>query len=136
MSLSLFVENHLYIADANPNVKWYGRMMRVLNSSQDDERFYYMCSTLDLLNINVLKRVLLEIKQIEAGILDSGSAGSDAWNVLFDKNKADFEFDYAPEGEEIGGEVSLAQFKLAVQTYLQFLEDPERKPIKVPFPEQ
>ncbi|SFU99729.1 hypothetical protein SAMN05216350_11178 [Polaromonas sp. YR568] len=46
-----------------------------------------------------------------------------------------FEFQYGENGPEKGGEVTLGQFKLAVQTYLQFLRDPERKSIEVPFPE-
>ncbi len=33
-----------------------------------------------------------------------------------------------------GGEVSFAQYKLAVQTCVRFLADPERRPIEVPFP--
>jgi filamentous hemagglutinin len=35
-----------------------------------------------------------------------------------------------------GGEVSLAQYKLEVQTYLRFLANPERKTIGVPFPDR
>jgi hypothetical protein len=100
------------------------------------EKFHYMCSTLDNCSNRTLSRMLSEIEKIEKGELSSGYGGADAWCADYDKEKVLFEDDYGREGEEIGGEVSLAQFKLAVQAYLQFLEDPERKPIKVPFPEQ
>jgi hypothetical protein len=101
-----------------------------------DMRFDYMCETIYACGVHTLKRMLSDIEAIQNGDQEMGGGGSDAWGVDFDKNGAVFEFDYAPEGEEIGGEVSLAQFKLAVQTYLQFLEDPERKPITIAFPEK
>jgi hypothetical protein len=37
-------------------------------------------------------------------------------------------------GQGKGGEVSFAQYKLAVQTYVRFLADPEGKAIEVAFP--
>jgi hypothetical protein len=98
--------------------------------------FDYMCSTIYTCGCQMLQTMLSDMEAIQNGDQEMGGGGSDAWGVDFDKNGAVFEFDYAPEGEEIGGEVSLAQFKLAVQTYLQFLEDPERKPITIVFPEK
>ena len=47
------------------------------------------------------------------------------------RDKVWFEGLYS-QGE--GGEVTIAQYKLAVETYVRFLADPERKPIEVDFP--
>ncbi|MDP1683809.1 hypothetical protein [Hydrogenophaga sp.] len=47
------------------------------------------------------------------------------------RDKVWFEGLYS-QGE--GGEVSFAQYKLAVQTYVRFLADPEGQPIEVEFP--
>lgn len=58
-----------------------------------------------------------------------------AYICWLSKEGVTFEFQYGENGPEKGGKVTLDQFKLAVHTYLQFLRDPERKPIEVPFPE-
>jgi hypothetical protein len=71
------------------------------------------------------------IRQIEAGEIEKIEADGNAWIAHITRNKVWFEGLYN-QGE--GGEVSLAQYKLAVQTYVRFLADPEQKPIEVPFP--
>jgi hypothetical protein len=76
-------------------------------------------------------QALEEIRKIESGITDRIEADGNAWVTFITPQKVWFEGLYS-QGE--GGEVSLAQYKLAVQTYVQFLFDPERKPIEVPFP--
>jgi hypothetical protein len=74
---------------------------------------------------------LKAIQDVESGRLPEEELGGNAWTTLITPSKVWFEGHYS-QGE--GGEVSLAQYKLAVQTYVQFLFDPERKPIEVPFP--
>ncbi|HUG21220.1 hypothetical protein [Piscinibacter sp.] len=57
--------------------------------------------------------------------------GGNAWYTHITPSKVWFEGLY---GQGEGGEVSFAQYKLAVQTYVRFLADPEHKPIEVEFP--
>jgi len=73
------------------------------------------------------------IRCIESGEADLIEADGNAWVAHITRDKVWFESLYS-QGE--GGEVSLAQYKLAVQTYVRFLADPERKTIEVPFPER
>lgn len=73
------------------------------------------------------------IHQIETGEEDRIDADGNAWIAIITRDKVWFESLYS-QGE--GGEVSLAQYKLAVQTYVSFLADPESKPIEVPFPDE
>jgi hypothetical protein len=75
---------------------------------------------------------LKEILRIESGETDQISSDGNAWITYISRDKVWFEGLY---GQGEGGEVSFAQYKLAVQTYVRFLSDPERKPIVVPFPE-
>jgi hypothetical protein len=77
-------------------------------------------------------QALAEIRKIEAGEVDKIEADGNAWVAHITRDKVWFEGLYS-QGE--GGEVSLAQYKLAVETYVRFLSDRERKPIEVPFPE-
>jgi hypothetical protein len=77
--------------------------------------------------------VFLEaIRRVEAGEVDKIEADGNAWVAHITRDKVWFEGLYS-QGE--GGEVSLAQYKLAVETYVRFLSDREQKPIEVPFPE-
>ena len=71
------------------------------------------------------------IRQIEAGETAYIEADGNAWVAYITPEKVWFEGLYS-QGE--GGEVSFAQYKLAVQTYVRFLADPEHKPIEVDFP--
>lgn len=141
-------------ADSDPNVKWDSKYIGVVDSnmlSQKNARimwdaiaspFVVMCSAIHAYPSHILESGLEKISQIERGEVKEASIGIDATAAIFDAHKATFWFEFGftegyiddGHGEE-GGEVALAQFKLAVQTYLQFLRDPERKPIEVPFPE-
>lgn len=100
-----------------------------------------MCGAISSFPLHILKSGLEKISQIECYEIQQSSIGIDATAAIFDASKAKFWFEfgfsenYVDDGSgEEGGEVTLAQFKLAIQTYLQFLRDPERKPIEVPFP--
>ncbi len=73
------------------------------------------------------------IRQIEAGEVEKIEADGNGWIAHIARDKVWFEGLYS-QGE--GGEVSFAQYKLAVQTYVRFLADPEHKPIEVPFPQR
>jgi hypothetical protein len=77
-------------------------------------------------------QALAEIRRIEAGEVDKIEADGNAWVAHITHDKVWFEGLYS-QGE--GGEVSLAQYKLAVETYVRFLSDRDQKPIEVPFPE-
>jgi hypothetical protein len=73
------------------------------------------------------------IRKVESGELDKVEADGNAWVAHITRDKVWFEGLYS-QGK--GGEVSFAQYKLAVQTYVRFLSDPELKPIEVPFPSE
>lgn len=72
------------------------------------------------------------IRRIEAGEVDKIEADGNAWVAHITKQKVWFESLY---NQDEGGEVSFAQYKLAVQTYVQFLADPQHRTIEVPFPQ-
>lgn len=79
------------------------------------------------------KTALEEIRRIEAGEVDKIEADGNAWVAHITKDKVWFESLYN-QGE--GGEVSFAQYKLAVQTYVRFLADPQHRTIEVSFPQE
>lgn len=135
-------------ADSDPNVKWDSKYVGVIDSimpSQKPSRIMWdaiappymmMCGAIDEMGERALQWCLEEIKKIENGEIDEVDSSTEAYVFFLRKDRPIlFEFQYGENGPEKGGEVTLAQFKLAVQTYLQFLRDPERKPIEVPFPE-
>lgn len=72
------------------------------------------------------------VGKVDRGELNLADVDGNAWVINITREKVWFEGLY---GQGEGGEVSLLQFKLAVQTYLQFLNDPEHKPVEVEFPE-
>jgi hypothetical protein len=98
------------------------------------DEFKLMCAAIDG-DIQSAKgsgaTALTEIRRIEAGEADLIESDGNAWVAHITPDKVWFEGLYS-QGE--GGEVSFAQYKLAVETYVRFLADPERKPIEVPFP--
>lgn len=75
--------------------------------------------------------VLEWIRKVESGEIDFADVDGNAWVMNITPDKVWFEGLYS-QGE--GGEVSFAQYKLAVETYVRFLSDPEQKPIEVDFP--
>lgn len=74
---------------------------------------------------------LEEIRRIESGEKDYIEADGNAWVCYINREKVWFEGLYS-QGE--GGEVSFAQYKFAVQTYVEFLRGPQDKALEVPFP--
>ena len=98
------------------------------------QQFDLMCSAIDG-DIQHPKgsgaTALEEIRRIESGETDRIESDGNAWVTYITRDKVWFEGLYN-QGE--GGEVSFEQYKLAVQTYVRFLADPQRKPIEVEFP--
>lgn len=98
--------------------------------------FELMCGAINGMGERSLVWCLEEIRKLENDEIEEVDSSTEAFEFFLRKDRPiSFEFPYGENGPEKGGEVTLAQFKLAVQTYLQFLRDPERKPIEVPFPE-
>lgn len=99
------------------------------------ERFRLMCAAIDgdiQSAAGSGKIALQEIRRIESGDASRIESDGNAWVANITRDKVWFEGLYS-QGE--GGEVSFAQYKLAVETYVRFLADPERRPITVEFPE-
>ncbi len=71
------------------------------------------------------------ILRVESAASSVEELGGNAWYTYISQSGVRFEGQY-DQGE--GGEVSLEQYKLAVETYVRFLSDPEHKPIEVVFP--
>ncbi len=69
---------------------------------------------------------------IEEGEKTLIESDGNAWVTHITKDKVWFEGLYN-QGE--GGPVSFSQYKLAVETYVRFLSDPQGKTIEIPFPE-
>lgn len=132
-----------HVADADPSKKWFGRWLEIVDTQAQPSgsrwelcelRFRMMCSAImsDVQTAEGSGASFLEgIRQIEAGETAYIEADGNAWVAYITPDKVWFEGLYS-QGE--GGEVSFAQYKLAVQTYVRFLADPERKPIEVDFP--
>jgi hypothetical protein len=100
------------------------------------ERFELMCAAIEG-DINHAEAdggpFLDAIRKVESGEVDKIEADGNAWIAHITRDKVWFEGAY---NQGIGGEVSLAQYKVAVQAYVRFLSDPERRPVEVPFPEE
>jgi hypothetical protein len=99
------------------------------------ESFEIMCAAIheDIQTAEGSAAATLEaIERIERGASPSEELGGNAWYTYLSPERVWFEGQYS-QGE--GGAVSLAQYKLAVQTYVRFLADPEAKLIVVPFPD-
>jgi hypothetical protein len=143
MSLMLRATMVEHVADADPAKKWPGRWLEVVTSDGKpsasrrqlcEPQFRLMCSALmsDIQNAEGSGRTALcEIRRIEAGETRYIESDGNAWVAYITPEKVWFEGLYS-QGE--GGEVSFAQYKLAVETYVRFLADPECKPIEVQFP--
>ncbi|RZL68580.1 MAG: hypothetical protein EOP77_00775 [Variovorax sp.] len=98
------------------------------------DHFELMCEAIDqdIQSPAGVACVMDWIHRVEGGELDLAEVDGNAWVINITRDKVWFEGLYS-QGE--GGAVSTAQFKLAVQTYLRFLDDPEHKIVEVPFPD-
>jgi len=108
--------------------------LHVFDADRIDSAYELMCEAIysDIQTAEGSGADFLEgIRRIEAGQVDLIDVDGNAWVAHITRDKVWFEGLYS-QGE--GGAVSFAQYKLAVETYVRFLADPERKPIEVPWP--
>lgn len=114
--------------------KIWTRATAVLDSNgKFVDRFHLMCAAIadDIPNLQGGDCVMDWVGKVESGKLDAADVDGNAWVINVKRDKIWFEGLY---GQGEGGEVSLSQFKLALKTYMQFLSDPEHKPIEIAFP--
>lgn len=112
----------------------YTRAIAVLDANgKFVESFHLMCAAIegDVPNPSGAACVMSWIQKIESDELDLADVDGNAWVMNITRDKVWFEGLYS---QSEGGEVTLAQFKLALQTYLRFLEDPDHKSIEIDFP--
>lgn len=132
-----------HVADADPSVRWQGRWLEVFDpalsrpeklTERCHKSYQLLCEAImgDIQTVAGSGACVLEwIRKVESGELDFADVDGNAWVMNITRDKVWFEGLYN-QGE--GGEVSFAQYKLAVQTYVRFLADPEGRPIEVEFP--
>lgn len=131
------------IADSDPSKRWKRGWIEVTESKLVTASprwtaclpsFQMMCHAImgDIQSAAGVACVMNWIRKVESGELDLADVDGNAWVINITRDKVWFEGLY-DQGE--GGEISLSQFKLALQTYLQFLNDPEHKTVEVEFPE-
>jgi hypothetical protein len=131
MSLKLWCHARYHLGDR----RGLSRIVDVVDEhGQNVERYEFMCAAVD----NDIQgaegsgaTALGEIRRIEAGEVDRIEADGNAWVMYITPDKVWFEGLY---GQGEGGEVTFAQYKLAVHAYVDFLADPEHKPIEIEFP--
>lgn len=112
------------------------RQIYVMDESNTPlERFELLCQAIneDIQNPSGSgETALFELRLIESGEKTLIESDGNAWITYIAPDKVWFEGLYN-QGE--GGSVSFAQYKLAMETYVRFLSDPEGKTIEIPFPE-
>ena len=109
--------------------------LHVLNSERRVEpRFETMCAAIDdAIHARYLQAVLDDIDDVESGRIEVIEEETEGWLFWIRSKAVTFEGKF---GQGSGGDVTLKQFKLAVSTFRDFLNDPERKPVEVPFPDE
>lgn len=145
MSLVLRARMVELVSDANPDVRWMSSWLEVNEVTEPSftykrgkcvSAFEMMCEAI-MSDIQSAEGsgadALEEIRRIESGEADRIEADGNAWVTYITRDKVWFEGLY---GQGEGGEVSFAQYKLAVQTYVRFLADPQHQPIEVDFPDR
>jgi hypothetical protein len=118
-----------HLIQVNGQEMWKAPIDIVDIQGNSAEHFFLMCAAIegDVLGAEILE----DVRRIESGEVQKIESDGNAWVAYITKEKVWFEGLYN-QGE--GGEVSFAQYKRAVETYVRFLSDPERKPIEVEFP--
>ena len=122
-------------ADANSAIKWESPYIEVVDAmGQPVLEYSFMCSVIgEAIGVKYLRAVMADIESVEASAEKKIEEATEGWVFTLSSIGVHFEGEY---GQGSGGDVSLSQFKLAVQTFLQFLGTPGRKPIEVNFPER
>ena len=148
MAYKLVIRTIECTADADPNFKFDWHYIGVIDSNVPSQKtarimwdaiasqYIMMCTAISEMSERSLLWCLEKIQKLETDEIEEIDSSTEGYEFFLRKNgPIVFEFQYGENGPEKGGEVTLNQFKLTVQTYLQFLRDPDRKPIEVPFPE-
>lgn len=132
-----------HVADANPSIRWQGRWLEVFDTRREQpknlakrclEQYRWMCEAIvsDIQTAEGSGQDFLEgLRRIEQGEAEHIQADGNAWIAHITQKKVWFE---GLHDQGKGGAVTFDQFKLAVETYVRFLADPEGKTIEVPFP--
>ena len=117
------------------NGRGFGRHVEVMDATGTIvPRFDLMCACLDCdVESGGTNDHAEWISKVECGELHSVEIDGNGWIAHVTRDKVWFEGLY---GQGDGGEVTFNQFIFALQTYIRFLADPERKPIEVEFPAQ
>ncbi|MES2974162.1 MAG: hypothetical protein V4757_11175 [Pseudomonadota bacterium] len=103
------------------------------NDGQVVSNFELMCGAIDdAIHARYLESVLDDAGEVEAGRVEWVEEETEGWLFWIRSNEVTFEGKF---DQGSGGKVSLEQFKLAVSTFRDFLNDPKRDPIEVPFPD-
>jgi hypothetical protein len=96
-------------------------------------KYEFMCGAIDdAIDSTFLEDILKEIVRIENGSSTTIQKETEMWRFCLQPSGVYFDGKF---DQGTGGDVTLAQFKVAVGTYLQFLNDPDRKLIDVVFPD-
>ncbi|RZL68579.1 MAG: hypothetical protein EOP77_00770 [Variovorax sp.] len=130
-------------ADADPTKRWQSCWLEVTELEAVTvaprwqaclPQFRMMCDAImsDIQSRAGAACVMDWLQKVESGQLDLADVDGNAWIINITREKVWFEGLYS---QGVRGEVSNTQFKLAVQSYLLFLDDPEYKTVKVRFPD-
>lgn len=88
------------------------------------------------LDFGCAQKGLRDTLAVSSGEIEEAFTGLNADSCEIKKDGVEFYFDYYEDGAVPTGRVSLNQFKVAIEAYVQFLSDPERKPVIVDFPNE
>lgn len=148
MKYKLVVRTIECTAQSDPAIKFDWHYIGVIDSDTPSQKtshimwgaiepkYRMMCGAIDdFIHDRYAEAILRDIGEIERGDKEIWEEETEAYIFWLTREGVVFEFQYGDNGPKKGGEVTLEQFKLAVTTYLQFLRDPERRPLEVPFPE-
>lgn len=124
------------IVDAAKGRRWLSPI--IVSSNKDsieiDPEYELMCAAIDdAIHSRYLEAVLNDIVDVESGRIEVIEEETEGWLFWIRSSSVTFEGKF---DQGSGGEVTLAQFKFAVSTFRDFLNDPERKPVEVLFPEE
>lgn len=132
-----------HVSDADASVRWQGPWIEVVEPGSAPsaarwrdckDEFRMMCSAImsDIQSADGSgATTLAAIQRVESSLSNTEELGGNAWYTFIFLEGVHFEGQYE-QGD--GGRVSLAQYKLAVETYIRFLRDPDQRPIEVTFP--
>lgn len=146
MNLTLRAAMVELVADSNLSKRWMSCWLEVLGTIPEtvryladrcEPRFRSMCGSLmdDIQSAEGSGRDMLNnVTMCESGEVTYIHTGGNAWITYMIPDVVWFEGQY----EQTDGEadpVTFRQYKLALETYVRFLADPQHRTIEVPFPD-